>query len=195
MPVNFVPDSTVISFVYKKDGKEIEFTADKFPADFNKDTYQFVKRQDKVIRKGKNNEPPIKGFVLTGTSDTDSTAYILGEEYSILLFCEKISTAGTSWKDKFAEVCGIARSKNISCYIVTSEPAAATNAFENTPLKSIPVFKCDFKAIQTASRSHVTIYLLRNATVLSKYSGKNIKRMIPDIDKYKPDPPPPPASN
>src|SRR6185436_8860098 len=64
MPANYVPDSTVITFVYKKDGKEIEFTADKFPADFNQDSYQFVKRFDKVIRKGKNTEPKIKGFVL-----------------------------------------------------------------------------------------------------------------------------------
>ncbi len=193
MPADFVPDSTVITFVYKKDGKEIEFTADKFPADFNKDTYQFVKRFDKVVRKGKNNEPPIKGFVLTGTSDTDSTDYILEEEYSILLFCEKISTAGTSWKNKFAEVCGIARSKNISCYIVTAEPAEASKAFENTPLRAIPVFKCDYKAIQTASRSDVTIYLLKKATVLSKYSGKNIRKMLSDIDKCNPvtaEPPP-----
>src|SRR6185503_8323608 len=37
MPANYVPDSTVISFIYKKDGKEVEFTADKFPADFNPD--------------------------------------------------------------------------------------------------------------------------------------------------------------
>src|SRR5438093_1198353 len=30
MPVNAIPDSTVITFVYEKDGKKIEFTADKF---------------------------------------------------------------------------------------------------------------------------------------------------------------------
>jgi uncharacterized membrane protein YphA (DoxX/SURF4 family) len=45
IPANAVPDSTVITFVYKKDGKDVEFTADKFPADFNKDTYQFVNQR------------------------------------------------------------------------------------------------------------------------------------------------------
>src|SRR5579871_6455810 len=33
-PPGAIPDSTVISFVYNKSGKEIEFTADKFPKDF-----------------------------------------------------------------------------------------------------------------------------------------------------------------
>ncbi|MBK6935697.1 MAG: hypothetical protein IPH18_01545 [Chitinophagaceae bacterium] len=51
--------------MYKKDGREVEFTADKFPADFSKDTYEFVKRYDKLVRAGKNNEPPIKGFNLS----------------------------------------------------------------------------------------------------------------------------------
>jgi uncharacterized membrane protein YphA (DoxX/SURF4 family) len=61
MPANAIPDSTVITFVYEKAGKQVEFTADQFPADFSADTYKFISRYDKVIKKGKNNEPPIKG--------------------------------------------------------------------------------------------------------------------------------------
>ena len=52
MPADAVPDSTVITFVYEKEGKEVEFTSDKFPADFNDSLYKFVNRYDKVIRKG-----------------------------------------------------------------------------------------------------------------------------------------------
>src|SRR5687768_5154595 len=100
LPADYIPDSTVITFVYKKDGKEIEFTADKFPPDFNKDTYTFVRRFDKVVRKGKNTEPAIKGFVLTGESNIDSTFYVLNQPYAILLFCEKFSVAGNAWKKK-----------------------------------------------------------------------------------------------
>ena len=33
-PPGAVPDSSVISFIYEKDGKQIEFTADKFPDGF-----------------------------------------------------------------------------------------------------------------------------------------------------------------
>ncbi|MEI2737375.1 MAG: BT_3928 family protein [Chitinophagaceae bacterium] len=181
MPFNFVPDSTVITFVYKKDGKEVEFTADKFPADFNKDTYQFIKRFDKVVRKGKNNEPPIKGFVLTGTTNADSTDFVLDLPYSVLLFCEKFSATGTGWKKRFAEVYASATAKNIPCFIITAEPAEAAAALTGTSFKDITIFKCDYKAIQTAARSELCIYLLKQGTVISKYSGKKMTSITGDL--------------
>lgn len=181
MPANAVPDSTVITFVYKKDGKEVEFTADKFPADFNKETYQFVSRFDKVVRKGKNNEPPIKGFVLTGATNTDSTNFVLEQPYSVLLFCEKFSGIGTDWKKKFSEVYSIATAKNIPCFIITAEPGQASQVLAATSFKDVPVFKCDYKAIQTAARSELCIYLLKEGTVISKYSGKKMSSMTSDL--------------
>ena len=60
VPAGAIPDSTVITFVYDKQGKQVEFTSDKFPDDFDDSLYHFVKRYDKVIREG-NAQPPIKG--------------------------------------------------------------------------------------------------------------------------------------
>ena len=71
VPPGAIPDSTVISFVYEKNGKQVEFTADKFPADFD-DSYKFVKRYDKLVRKG-NAEPAIKDFNLMTLSGNDTT--------------------------------------------------------------------------------------------------------------------------
>ncbi|HQZ75549.1 MAG TPA: DoxX family protein [Chitinophagaceae bacterium] len=181
MPANAVPDSTVITFVYKKEGKEVEFTADKFPADFSATTYEFVNRYDKVIRKGKNNEPPIKGFALSGESNTDSTRFVLEQESAILLFCEKFSDAGTDWKKKFEEIYTAARAKNIASFIITAEPGKAKDALAGTRFADVPVFKCDFKVIETAARSNPCIYFIKKGTVISKYSGKemnNIKKNI-----------------
>jgi uncharacterized membrane protein YphA (DoxX/SURF4 family) len=62
-PAGAIPDSTVITYQYEKQGQPIEFTADKFPADFDDSLYHFVKRYDKLVRKG-NAEPPIKDFSL-----------------------------------------------------------------------------------------------------------------------------------
>ena len=73
LPADAVPDSIVMTFVYDKQGQKVEFTADKFPTDFNDSLYKFVDRYDKLVRKGKNNEPPIKGFTLTGAKNVDST--------------------------------------------------------------------------------------------------------------------------
>lgn len=183
MPVNAVPDSTVITFIYKKGGKEVEFTADKFPADFSATTYEFVKRYDKVIRKGKNNEPPIKGFALSGYSNVDSTQFVLAQPSAILLFIEKFSEAGTGWKNRFSDIYAAAKAKNIPSYIITAEPGKAPAAVNGTAFANVQVFKCDFKAIETAARSNPCIYYLQKGIVMNKYSGKMMQRIEADIQR------------
>ena len=52
MPANAIQDSIDIYFVYEKQGKKVEFTADKFPADFSDSLYTYVDRVDKVVKEG-----------------------------------------------------------------------------------------------------------------------------------------------
>ena len=61
-PPGAIPDSSVIHFVYEKNHKTMEYTANKLPADLDS-SYTFIKRYDKLIRKG-NAEPEIKDFSL-----------------------------------------------------------------------------------------------------------------------------------
>lgn len=171
MPKNAIPDSTVITFIYKKGGKEVEFTADKFPADFNADTYQFVSRYDKLIRKGKNNEPPIKGFVLSGETNVDSTAFVLEQPYAVLLFVENFSKAGNGWINQFEKISSVARSRSVPLFIVTAEPEKARDIAAKTTFATIQIFKCDYKVIETASRAPATVYVLEKGTVRGKWSG------------------------
>lgn len=176
LPANAIPDSTVITFVYTKEGKEIEFTADKFPADFNSKTYTFVKRNDKIVRKGSNNEPPIKGFVLTGETNTDSTSIVLQQPYAVLLFCERFTTAGKGWIQKMEMIQAAAKVKSIPCYIITAEPGEAVSVLRNTGLSNVQVFKCDYKVIETAARSNPCLYVLKSGTVLGKWSAKQLSQ-------------------
>ncbi len=182
MPKNAVPDSTVITFVYKKGGREVEFTADKFPADFNATTYEFVSRYDKVVRRGRNNEPPIKGFVLSGETDTDSTAFVLEQPFSILLFIEHFSKAGQSWKDSFGKIYSAAKSKNIPVFIITAEPGKAAAELAGTAFKEVQVFKCDFKVIETAARAPACLYVLEKGTVKGKWSSPRFNKAQNTVD-------------
>ncbi len=199
MPANYVPDSTVITFIYNKDGKEVEFTADKFPADFSPETYKFVKRFDKIVRPGKNTEPKIKGFVLSGETNEDSTDFVLEQPYAVLLFCEKFSKANSSWIKKFENIYAAAKTKNIPAFIITAEPAEAAKLKIGTSFSDIPVFKCDYKAIEVASRSDMSVYLIKQATVQQKFSGKNMQKLEPVIElipvQQKQLPPPPPVES
>jgi uncharacterized membrane protein YphA (DoxX/SURF4 family) len=183
IPENAVPDSTVITFVYKKDGKEVEFTADKFPEDFNTPPYEFVKRYDKIVRKGKDNIPPIKGFTLSGVTNEDSTLLVLSQPFAILLFCEDFSTPLKAWQDDFAKVYAEARNKNIPVYAVTTQLSEAQRNFSGTPFQDIQIFKCDYTAIRTAARANPTIYLLEQGVVKGKWSYKNMGKLQREINR------------
>ena len=184
MPANATPDSAVITYVYEKDGKKIEFTADKFPTDFKVPPYNYVNRFDKIVRKGKNNEPPIKGFLLIGKEfidsatgekkRNDSTEIVLSEPDCLLLFCENFSTPVKEWQKDFEKLRQIARQKNIPVYIVASSADEAEKALGKTPFSDIQVFECDFTAIRTAARTNPCLYLLKKGTVVGKWSYRKI---------------------
>jgi uncharacterized membrane protein YphA (DoxX/SURF4 family) len=173
MPADAVPDSTVITFIYEKGGKQVEFTADKFPADFNSTTYKLIKRYDKVVRKGKNNQPPIAGFNLSGVSNEDSTQVILQQPYAILLFCEDFSVPVSRWEKDFSAIHAEAKAKNIPAYLVTTQPTEAVNKLSGTSFSNIQVLKCDNTAIRTAARTNPCLFVLKQGTILGKWSLHN----------------------
>jgi uncharacterized membrane protein YphA (DoxX/SURF4 family) len=181
MPPNAIPDSTVITFVYEKEGRKVEFTADKFPADFKVPPYKFITRYDKVVRKGRNNEPPIKGFSLRTQSGEDSTGIVLSEPYCLLLFCENFSTPVKYWQKDFEKVRDVARQKNIPIYVVTASINEARMALAGTSFSDLQIFECDFTAIRTAARTNPCLYLLKQGTVVNKWSYKKISNARKDL--------------
>ncbi len=183
LPANAIPDSTVITFVYEKQGQKIEFTADKFPADFSPELYKYVDRYDKLIRKGKNNEPPIKGFILSGTTDEDSAKYILSQPYSLILFAEDYSTPVKEWSFEFEKIYAIAKEKNIPVFLVTTRFSETAAAIAGTSFLEIKFFKCDVTTVRTAARSNPCIYLLQRGTILGKWSAKQFVKTESELNK------------
>lgn len=178
MPVNAIPDSVVMTFVYEKNGKKIEFTADKFPEDFNDSLYKFVSRYDKVVRKGENNEPPIKGFSLSGVTNTDSTQIILSLPYALLLF-EAKPIVSPEWEKDFIEIQKQAGQKNIPVFIVTR----SIEDFNKLKSTGLQIFQCDYTSVRTAARANPTLYFLKNGTVEGKWSSADFKKTIAKISK------------
>lgn len=179
IPAGALPDSFAIRFVYEKGGKQFEFAPADLPADL--DSYNYVSRTDKLIRKG-NAEPPIRGFSLTGITDQDSTAIVLSQPYAVVLFCEDFTTPFSAWKDEFAKVYAAAKTKNIPVYAVTSRREEATSNFAGTPFAGIPVFVCDYTAIRTAARTNPCVYLLKEGTVADKQSYKRMDKILTGIE-------------
>ncbi|MBE7173130.1 MAG: DoxX family protein [Williamsia sp.] len=183
IPPGAIPDSTVISFVYNKGGKEVEFTADNFPADFSDSLYQFVTRRDKLIRKG-NAEPAIKDFVLLTGEGADTTQAVLGTDgYKALFFTKGIKSATPQWLAEFQAITQKLQDKNIQPVFVTSDFDNVTNWLKQQGRQQqIPVLKCDFVAIKTAARSDPALFLLDGSTIVNKWSYADFDRASKKID-------------
>ena len=166
IPAGAIPDSTVISFVYDKQGQTVEFTSENFPDDFDDSLYHFVKRYDKVIRKG-NAEPPIKDFVLTTLSGNDTTSAVLSiPGHSLFLFIKDAAHNG-KWIEEFDKIHTAATQKGISIFAISN------NMDDNQPLLNkytdLTWIKCDVVPIKTAARTNPAILLIRQGTILDKW--------------------------
>lgn len=185
IPAGALPDSFAIRFVYRKDGKQFEFSPEQLPADL--ENYEFVDRVDKLIRKG-NAEPPIKGFALVGASGTDSTSIVLNEPAALILFSEHFRDSVALWMEDFRNVVHEARSKNIPVYIATSASMQkAVEVFAKNGLPDVPIFATDNTAVKTAARTNPTLYLIQKGTIQEKYSYRQMREGIEKIQRLKVD--------
>lgn len=177
IPPGAIPDSTVISFIYESKGKQVEFTADKFPTDFNDSTYKFIKRYDKIIRKG-NAESSIKDFSLQSVHGTDTTQALLNEDaYQLFLFL-KNGYERREWTEVLTIVMHQAGQKNIEGFLVTNIPIDEIR--ENPPkafLEFTPL-RCDATAIKTAARTNPTLYLVKKGTIIKKWGYADFEQAV-----------------
>jgi uncharacterized membrane protein YphA (DoxX/SURF4 family) len=180
-PAGAIPDSTVIHFVYEKNNKTQEYTADNLPADLDS-SYTFIKRYDKIIRKG-NAEAEIKDFSLITASGNDSTQQILDRPgFQLMLISRNFPKSNPQWNKQFILLYTLARSKNIPVILVTSNRQEASSYLSVNELdKDIPVFGCDATAVKTAARVDPTLYFLKKGTILNKWSYASLDMAVPGI--------------
>jgi uncharacterized membrane protein YphA (DoxX/SURF4 family) len=178
IPAGAIPDSTVISFVYLKQGKEIEFTSAEFPEDFDDSLYKFVRRYDKVIRKG-NAMPKIKDFALHTFYNNDTTQALLSQDrYQLYLFL-KDDYNKSEWPGDMEEIMKTARNKHIPGFLVTSIALEELYGTQTLPLfNQLLPLRCDAVAIKTAARANPTLYLVKNGTIYGKWSYADLNKAM-----------------
>jgi uncharacterized membrane protein YphA (DoxX/SURF4 family) len=182
IPAGAIPDSTVISFVYNKAGKDVEFTADSFPADFDDSLYHFVKRYDKVIRKG-NAAPAIKDFVLITPSGNDSTDALMHSQGNMYLYFIHDEDNASNWKAQLFEIYKLAQHKNIPFFFVSALQDDKIKALVGKPMQDVLLLKCDAVAVKTACRTNAVLYLINNGTIVNKYSYAKLKKAEDEMPK------------
>lgn len=179
LPVGAIPDSTVITFKYKKNGKEVEFDQDHFPDDLDS-TYEFISRYDKVVRKG-TGLPKITDFALTTESGTDTTKAIFAQSRYIMLFAKDFDNIA-DWEAGFRKNVALANAKNIPVFVVTAMPEKARALFAN---EKLTVLSCDATVIKTAARVKPTyLFMGPYGYIIDKVSYANNKKIDYWLNSY-----------
>lgn len=163
-PANAMADSFSIVFQYKKNNKIVEFDAAHFPEDFDS-TYQFVKRYDKLVRKG-NATPAITDFALQTIHGTDTTQAVFSQQNEYVLLWAQNIDYNKKKEEKIEAILHFCSSHSIPLFIITAQAEAV-------PLKwrvQFPILQCDATVIKTAARVNPTVFIMKGATILEKYS-------------------------
>ena len=171
MPEDAVPDKVDYTFVYEKNGNKKDFTVKDLPDS----SWHFVSRQDHIISKGKNNEPPIKDFNLITLSGNDSTNAILSLDASYYLFFVKGFEDTNYWMDNFTRIYQQAKKDNRLLYIVTPEMAKANEFFNERNNYHLQVFSLDATAFKTAARTNPELYLMKGPVIKNKWGWADLK--------------------
>jgi uncharacterized membrane protein YphA (DoxX/SURF4 family) len=171
MPADAVPDKKDYRFVYEKDGKKQNFTIKDLPDS----TWQFVSREDFIVEKGRNNEPPIKDFYLTTLSGNDTTEAVLSLDANYYLFFIQGFADTGSWTTDFKNIYDYARKENRMVYVVTPEMAQANVFFNNSNSYGIPVFSLDATSFKTAARTSPELYLMKGPVVMDKWGSADLE--------------------
>ncbi len=173
MPANAIPDKKDFKFFYKKDGNEKEFSGKNLPDS----TWEFIRREDFIVEKGSNNEPPVKDFYLTTLSGNDSTEAVLNTPGAYYLFFIKDLSGGTDyWLNNFTAIYTKAKSKNMPLFIIASQATAAQQFFNERNKYGVPVLSLDATALKTAARTSPELYLMNGPVVENKWGWADLQK-------------------
>ena len=180
-PPNAIPDSVVMMFRYRKNGKVIEYAMKNLPDNLDS-SYEFIDRTDKLVRQG-NATPLITDFNLITLNGTDTTLAVLNSGRSYVMLFAKDFENFPVWNNAdFGGLQAQLQQKNIPLIIVTSDKQNAETLFSNK--KNITVLLCDGTVIKTAARVNPTYFVMKGADIINKFSYVDFKKNLPALVNY-----------
>ncbi len=160
------------TFVLEKDGVQKEFSIDNYPDS----TWKFVDSHSVLVKEGY--EPPIHDFSIQALEGEDVTDSILHKEgYTFLLVAPML---GDAEKKDFGDINILAEYANEKNYGFCCLTASSTKDIEKWRQETgadYPIYHTDGTTLKTIIRSNPGLLLLKDGTIIQKWSDK----MLPEI--------------
>jgi hypothetical protein len=175
IPEGSSPDKYETTFIYEKDGQKKEFTLENYPAD---DTaWKFVEQKSVLVSKGY--VPEIHDFSVTSMEKRDLTDSILANSgYTLLMVSRKLEKAGRNRLARGFEYGTKCRNEGIDFYVLTASGSEMISGYKS----DLRICQTDETTLKTMVRSNPGYLLLRNGTIIGKWSWANLPD---DLSKLK----------
>lgn len=157
-------------FVLEKNGEKREFALDNYPDS----TWKFV--EARTVLKEKGYEPSIHDFSMmdmeTGEDITDKV--LADKGYTFLLVAHRIEEADDSNIDLINEIYDYSVEHGYGFYCLTSSPDDQIEQWRDKTGAEYPFCLMDDITLKTMIRSNPGLMLIKDGTILNKWSDRNL---------------------
>ncbi|MBI1184036.1 DoxX family membrane protein [bacterium] len=161
-------------FEYEKDGESYFFSGDELGTVEDLGSYNFVKREDKILDPG---EPaPIHDFVLNDDNGNDVTnVFIDAEGYKLMTVQYDLKRTDLSKMEPMLALDKALEDKGVKCYHLTAGTQREIQGL-NSPLK---FYSVDKTTLKTIIRSNPGLVLFKGNVIVMKWPSTR----FPEVDE------------
>ncbi|MBR7031657.1 MAG: triose-phosphate isomerase [Prevotella sp.] len=157
------------TFILEKDGLRQEFTTDNYPDS----TWTFI--DSKTVQTAEGYVPPIHDFSILTNEGEDITEEVLSHQgYTFLLISPHLENADDSQLDLINQMYEYSKEQGYPFYCLTASTDKAISRWQEMTGADYPFCSTDEITLKTIIRSNPGLVLLKQGTVLHKWSHNNL---------------------
>lgn len=169
-PEGVPADQYNTTFVYEKDGLKKAFTIKDYPA--NDTTWKFIEQKSSLVKKGY--VPPVHDLTIVNMQNEDITDRVLSDPgYNLLMITKKLEEADPTSLAKGFETGMFCIKSGIGFYILSASGSEELKIINN----GLTYCNTDETTLKTMMRANPGYILIKNGTIIGKWSWANLKEL------------------
>ncbi len=171
IPEGAAQDQYMTTLIYEKNGIQKEFSSDDFP--WQDSSWSFVDQNSILIEEGY--QAPIHDFNIISADGEDITYQVLDNPgFSFLVISKNLSESRLESLDMINELALYFLQRDIPFYGLTSSNSSEIESYWTNLDLFFDFYSCDETTLKTIIRSNPGLLLLKNGTILAKWSWRDI---------------------